>query len=149
MQCYWNVSQIIEYLQHVCTVILFLAELPGCSLVSPQEEPPVGKHPLHLLILQRVSKTLILPEMSQMSSTMSRIWDDVVQTCHASNDTRCFNDVSSLHFLCCNDPSFAVASCYQSDISRPLHKNRKVSIIHLFFFKQKFSVRKWSHLHGS
>lgn len=41
-----------------------------------------------------------------------------VFTCHASNDCRCFDDISGLHVLCRNDPSFSVASSYQCNVSR-------------------------------
>lgn len=41
-----------------------------------------------------------------------------VHTCHASNNSWCFNDVSSLHVLGRDDPSFPVSSSYQSNVSR-------------------------------
>lgn len=40
-------------------------------------------------------------------------------TCHATNNSRCFNDISTLHVLCGNDPSFPVASGYQGDVGGP------------------------------
>ena len=40
-------------------------------------------------------------------------------TCHTSNNSRCFNDVATLHALCGNNPSFPVASSYQRNVSRP------------------------------
>lgn len=43
-----------------------------------------------------------------------------VCTCHTPNKSRCFDDVSSLHVLCSNDPSFPVAPSYQRDVSRPV-----------------------------
>lgn len=49
-------------------------------------------------------------------------------TCHASNNPRCFNDVSSLHVLCCNDPSFSLTSSYQGDISRPARRQTRLSV---------------------
>lgn len=40
-------------------------------------------------------------------------------TCHASDNSRRFDDVSSLHFLRGDDPPFAVPARDQSDVSGP------------------------------
>lgn len=42
-----------------------------------------------------------------------------VVTCHASDDCRCFDDVTRLHVLRSNYPPFPVASSHERDISRP------------------------------
>lgn len=42
-----------------------------------------------------------------------------VCTCHASNNSRCFDDISHLHVLCGNDPSFPAASSYKRNVGRP------------------------------
>lgn len=42
-----------------------------------------------------------------------------LRTRHASDHSRCFDDVSGLHVLRRDDPSFPAASSYKRDVSRP------------------------------
>lgn len=46
----------LNHLQHECTRIPSLVVSPGCSLVSPQGELPVGMHHPHWLRLQSKTK---------------------------------------------------------------------------------------------
>lgn len=55
-------------------------------------------------------------------------------TCHASDDPWCFDDVSRLHVLRGNDPSFPIAPGDQCDVSRPENTNGKKIYIYLYLW---------------
>lgn len=78
-----------------------------------------------------------------MSTTKSTKSSSVrVHTCHTSNNSGCFNDVSSLHVLCGNNPSFPVASSYQRDVSRPVSTTQFITA-NCMFIPFSIYTNKW------
>lgn len=115
---HYKEMHVSNYLQHECTLIPSLVVSPSCSPACPREELPAGTRHLHWLRLQSAIKE-ILYELVSVTDCSNPASPGKVCTCHASNNSRCFDEVSSLHVLCSNDPSFPVAPSYQRDVSRP------------------------------
>lgn len=108
-----------DYLLHECTRPPFPVGAPNCWPVCQQVELPVGTHHPRWPRLQSQRwwcRYAFLLNPNGFSEGFSGIeWSF---TCHASNDRRRFDDISSLHVLCGNDPSLPVAPSDQCNVSR-------------------------------
>lgn len=79
----------------------------------------MGRRPPHWLTLKGKPSyddphDLLSSRLQLLGTVMIR---EEFPTCHALDNSRCFDEVSGLHVLCSDDPSFAVPARYQSNIS--------------------------------